>query len=76
MMLPSLSRYFEVTSCIVREMPWKEDNQEHMNVWPHTAHIIVKKIGTFGWEAPLHPLLSPDLVPSDYCLLSYVKEQL
>lgn len=40
------------------------------------AHSILQKLLELGWEAPLHPLYSPDFSPSDYHLwLSLGKAQ-
>ncbi|KAJ4444499.1 hypothetical protein ANN_06291 [Periplaneta americana] len=57
--------------CVKR--PGKKIALQHDNAWPHTDHVTVEKIGTFGWETlPLSPY-SPDLAQSDYHLLGSVK---
>jgi hypothetical protein len=48
---------------------------QHNNASPLTAHLTLKKTETFGWKVLPHPPCSPDLVPSDYHLLTPLKYQ-
>jgi hypothetical protein len=45
----------------------------HDNVRPHTAARTNALIKLFNWEIFDHPPYSPDLVPSDYHLLTKMK---
>jgi transposase len=46
------------------------------NARPHTAHLTLEKTENMGCEVLPHPLYSPDLAPSDYCLFGSVKNQI
>ena len=43
----------------------------HDNTQPHSAAQTQDLITSFKWEQMDHPLYSPDLVPSDYHLLTH-----
>jgi transposase len=48
----------------------------HDNARPHTAARIRAPLDIFNWELSDHPPYSPDLAPSDYHLLTYLKNWL
>jgi hypothetical protein len=48
----------------------------HFNDRPHTAASIRALLEHFNWELFDHPPYSPDLAPSDYHLLPYLKNWL
>ena len=48
----------------------------HDNARPHFAHANIKLLEPFGWYVSTHPPYSPDLAPSDYHLLTEMKEEL
>jgi len=48
----------------------------HDNTRPHAARLTSEAIAKMGWEVLPHPSYSPDLAPSDYHLLGFVKDQL
>jgi len=48
----------------------------HDNARPHAARLTSEAIAKMGWEVLPHPTYSPDLAPSDYHLLRFVKGQL
>jgi len=48
----------------------------HDNTHPHATRLTLEAIAKMGWEVLPHPSYSPDLVPSDYHLFGFVKDQL
>jgi transposase len=48
----------------------------HDNTFPHTAARIRAQLEHFNWELFDYPPYSPDLIPSDYNLLTYQKNWL
>ena len=48
----------------------------HDNTRPHAARHTSEAMAKMGWEDLPHPSYSPDLTPSDYHLLGFVKDQL
>ncbi|PNF18003.1 hypothetical protein B7P43_G13308 [Cryptotermes secundus] len=48
----------------------------HDNARPHAARLTLEAIAKMGWEVLPHPSHSPDLVPSNYHLFRFVKDQL
>jgi transposase len=48
----------------------------HDNARPHTAARTQALLEQFSWELFDHPPYSPDLIPSDYHLFSYLKNWL
>jgi [histone H3]-lysine36 N-dimethyltransferase SETMAR len=48
----------------------------HDNARPHSAHLTMNKIASFGWELLDHPPYSPDLAPSDFHLFGPLKKHL
>jgi len=43
------------------------------NARPHTPHMSLNKIASYGWTLMRHPAYSPDLVPSDLYLFDRLK---
>jgi histone-lysine N-methyltransferase SETMAR len=48
----------------------------HDNVWPHTAAHARPLLGHLNWELFDHPPYSPDPIPSNYHLFTYLKNWL
>ena len=46
------------------------------NARPHISLVPRQKLKELGWEVLMHPLYSPDLVPSDYHLFRSLKNSL
>jgi hypothetical protein len=45
----------------------------HHNAHPHTAHLTINTIQKLNWQVLKHPVLSPDLTPSNFCLFGCLK---
>jgi len=48
----------------------------HDNAPVHTSTVVTSAAAECGYELLPHPLYSPDLAPSDFCLFSLLKEHL
>mgnify|MGYP001861435069 CR=1 FL=1 len=48
----------------------------HDNARPHPSLKIMKHSANLGWTVLLHPLHSPELVPSDFHLFWPIKDEL